>query len=230
MSFHVVPVTEGDLLQNNAVFLASSIPDPARWTGYFDAREITDAVVAAARAILTAGGVIVTGAHPTISPLLLYVAAEFPVDPSLPRIIVYQSGLFEEVMPHETKRFEELGVGYLRFTRPAPGDRPVPGQWDASLNLMRRRMFAETKPAAGIYIGGMRDINTEFAMINELKPRPQAYALAAPGGEAASLVAESPEHIQDVLRHSDAYPSIFRAVVADLAEHIRANGGPASWS
>ena len=54
-----------------ALFLSASIPDPERWSGPFDALEVTDAVVALARASLTRGYALVTAAHPTIAPLLL---------------------------------------------------------------------------------------------------------------------------------------------------------------
>jgi hypothetical protein len=56
------------------LFLSASIPDPERWDGEFDALAITDAVVALARTFLSAGWRLVTAAHPTIAPLLLYVA------------------------------------------------------------------------------------------------------------------------------------------------------------
>lgn len=220
MGLKIVSFTEDAPLRKSNIFVSSSIPDPGRWRGDFDSREITDAVVAAARAILTAGGVIVTGAHPTISPLLLYVAAEFPIDPDQPHVIVYQSGLFERVMPEATKRFQDFGVGYLRLTKPVRGDKPTPGRWNHSLRIMREQMFAETRPVAGIYIGGMADITTEFEMLNAMRPQPQAYALAAPGGEAATLVERSSEPMRDLLAHSNIYPTIFHNVIQDVISHI----------
>ena len=80
MSLKFSSTSESEQLRDVTVFLGGSIPDPGRWEGHFDAREITDATVAAARAILYAGGTLVTGAHPTIAPLILYVAAEIPRD------------------------------------------------------------------------------------------------------------------------------------------------------
>jgi hypothetical protein len=217
MTLRILPLIADGPLRGSTVFLSSSIPNPQHWSGYFDAREITDAVVAAARAVLTAGGLLVTGAHPTISPLLLYVAAEFPNDPERPRVVVYQSGLFEPIMPEATRRFQNDGISILRITPPVPGERPVRGEWDGSLRLMREQMFSETEPAAGIYIGGMADISKEFEMLDERRPRPLAYALAAPGGEAAKLVHNSPAPVRELLASSNIYPSIFRRVVDDLA-------------
>lgn len=203
------------------IFLGGSIPDAERWKGKFDAREITDATAAAARAILTAGGTIVTGAHPTIAPLLLYIAAEFPRGQDQPRVLVYQSALFESVMPKETKRFEDEGVGSLRITDAAPGERPTPGNWDASLRIMRQHMFSDTNPVAGIFIGGMRSIRDEFELLRAQNSASWIYSVARPGGEAASLVEFAPEHIRHLLREGSIYPTLFRRVIDDLALRLR---------
>ena len=64
------------VLASKAVFLSASIPDPNRWDGDFDALEITDAVFAVGRAILSSCAHLVTPAHPTIAPVLLYIAAD----------------------------------------------------------------------------------------------------------------------------------------------------------
>ena len=77
MALRFESMRQSEVLAGRAVFLSASIPDQSRWHGEFDVREITDAVVAASRAVLTADGVLVTAAHPTIAPLLLYVAGEF---------------------------------------------------------------------------------------------------------------------------------------------------------
>ena len=98
-----------------SIFVSASIPDPERWDGEFDALEITDAVVSLARTFLTAGFRLVTAAHPTIAPLLLYVAAEFP-SAATERVAIYQSELFTDVLPAATRRFEAEGVGRLEHT------------------------------------------------------------------------------------------------------------------
>src|ERR1700741_86045 len=135
VQFEDAPV--GAQLKSAAVFLGASIPDPVRWPGEFDPGEITDAVVAAARAVLSAGGTLVSGAHPTITPLLLHVAAEFPAREDEPPVLVYQSALFESVLPAAARRFETDGVGELRMTPAVPGDSIDPGRQEASLRLMR---------------------------------------------------------------------------------------------
>ena len=110
-------------LMGRAVFLSASIPDPLRWNGFFDPLEITDAVVAVARAVLSAGGVLVTAAHPTVAPLILYVAAELP-DRAERHVLVYQSAAFDDILPEATRRFEAEGVGIIIRT-PAIADEPA---------------------------------------------------------------------------------------------------------
>ena len=208
------------VLRDIRVFLASSIPNPALWHGYFEPHEITDSVVAAARAILTAGGTLVTGAHPTIAPLLLYVAAEFSITAEKPRVLIYQSALFENLMPPETGRFEVDRIGELILTPPVPGERPERGSWDGSLRIMRERMFNETHPRAGIFIGGMSDISKECELLLKQRPRPIIYPLARPGGEAAKLLKFAPDSLRTLLSEGNIYPSIFRRVVSDLAQRL----------
>jgi hypothetical protein len=227
MELRIAPmIAHRPQLQGLAVFLSSSIPDPERWDGTFDVSEITDAVVSACRAVLTAGGTLVTAAHPTIAPLILYVAAEFPTEQGgPPRVITYQSSLFADVLPEATRRFREAGVGDFRFTHAVQGDEPVPERGTRSLQSMRRTMFDDTKPVAGIFVGGMTGIRDEYELLMARRPRPLAYAVARPGGEAAVLAQAIESSTSQVLRSSDVYPSMFRQVIDDIARHVELEDG-----
>jgi hypothetical protein len=205
-------------LRRHAVFLSASIPDPERWQGTFDAIEVTDAVVAAGRSVLALDGVLVTAAHPTIAPLLLYVAAEFPAGEE-PSVIVYQSDLFDDILPEPTRRFGEEGIGELRWTSGAAGDEPTPGRWDASLALMRRQMLADTDPVGAVFIGGMSGITDEFDLYQNLFPSRPVYPVGRPGGEARELVERAQSRVPDLLI-ADSYPALFRHVVADIAAQL----------
>jgi hypothetical protein len=219
MSLRTVSMVGSRRLEGQAVFLSASIPNPDRWDGEFDALEITDAVVAASRSVLTAGGVLVTAAHPTIAPLLLYVAAEFPTIDE-PRVIVFQSRLFSEVLPRATQRFEDQGVGLLRWTDAVAGETPQPGNWDESLDVMRRTMLGATNPAAAIFIGGMDGISDELRLFSTLYPGNPVYPLGRPGGEARRLAELNRSSISELLLTGDVYPTLFRLVIEDLAAHI----------
>jgi hypothetical protein len=202
-----------------AVFVSASIPDPARWPGDFDPLEITDAVTAAARAVLTESGTVVTAAHPTIAPLLLYVAAEFPLM-AHPSIVVYQSHLFSGMLPEATQRFEQAGTGIIKWTAAVEGEAPEPGRWDRSLRLMRETMIREAGPVAAIFIGGMEGVIEEHSLFEEALPGRPWYALGRPGGVARELASQERAGLRDSLLSGGIYPSLFRRVVSDIAASL----------
>jgi hypothetical protein len=150
-----------------------------------------------------------------------YIAGEFQSSSGEPAtVIIYQSALFESVMPEATERFRRAGVGELRVTPGTPGDEPVPGKWDQSLLLMRDQMFRETDPVASIFVGGMEGIRQEYDLLKLREPKPQMYPIGRPGGEAARLVAEVDSEIRGLLATGDVYPFLFAAVLANLASHL----------
>jgi hypothetical protein len=212
----------GKELEGKAVFVSASIPDPARWSGEFDSLEITDSVTAAARAILTESGTLVTAAHPTIAPLLLYVAAEFPKT-SRPSIVVYQSRLFQGTLPEATRRFEDAGTGVIRWTSAADGETPEPGQWNKSLEVMRQAMLTETDPSAAIFIGGMDGITDEYLLFRAMFRNRPWYALGRPGGVARELAITDSARLRGRLLDGDVYPSLMRIIVADILESLPPN-------
>lgn len=207
-------------LEQVTLFLSASIPDPDRWKGRWDSLEITDAVVSLARVFLTAGARIVTAAHPTIAPLLLYVAAELP-DHHPRRIVTYQSRLFEDMLPAETRRFRDDGIGEFVWTDAVPGEQPQPGAWDGSLETMRRQMLSETTPAAAAFVGGMRGIDDEYELFSELRAGAPVYPLGRPGGAARRLAEVVDSPLREELLTSAVYPAIWRSVLADLRGRLR---------
>lgn len=206
-------------LDGRYVFISASIPDPARWHGHFDALEITDAVVAIARTVLRHDGRIVTAAHPTIAPLLLYVAAEQSVYGE-PPIVVYQSAVFDPILPAATRRFEADGVGTLIRTEPEGDEPPDPTRAPRSLERMRRQMLVDEAPAAAVFIGGMEGIQAEHALFSELRAGCPTYSFGVPGGAAQHLVAESPPELREDLANSSVYPALARRILDDLTRRV----------
>jgi hypothetical protein len=207
--------------QRPAVFVSASIPTVKRYSGQFDAFEITEAVVALARVFLTAGYCIVTAAHPTISPLLFYVAAELPEEQQgdrNDRVLVYQSRLFEDRLPASTKRFETEGVGRVIWTPATPGEEPIAGRWHRSLRTMRREMLASSQPVASCFVGGMLGIIREHRMFRAMFPGRPSYAVGYPGGVARALTRRNDAVLNAFLESGNRYPSLWRAVVSDLEE------------
>lgn len=216
----MTPAISANDLDGTAIFLSASIPDPTRWDGEFNALEITDAVVAVARAILMRGGCIVTAAHPTIAPLLLYVASE-QESAAQPGVLIYQSAVFDTILPEATRRFEAEGIGVIVRTAIVNDEPADPARAPQSLELMRRQMLTDAAPIAAVFVGGMDGIPREHALFRELRHSAPTYALGRPGGAARLLVDESPPGLVADLADADIYPSISRRIVHDLVGQYR---------
>ena len=209
-------------LSGRFIFLSSGIPNSVDWVGDFEPMEIAHAVVACARAILSLGGRLLLATHPTIAPLLLYLANEFPRQPDEPvPVVIYQSRLFTDRLPRETHEMAATGLAELRWTPAAPGGDPaIRSTWLPSVQAMRSAMLSEQEIVAAVFIGGMSGITDEHTMVAEMHPNVPLYALAQPGGEAARLVDSSPVAVQDVLRSNLSYPSVFNAVFVDIVRRV----------
>ncbi|HEY0150406.1 MAG TPA: hypothetical protein VGB92_00320 [Longimicrobium sp.] len=213
-------------LDGRVVFLSASVPDIRREAEYRadpepgvvydrveDAHvEVERAVVSLARAVLSAGGRLAFGAHPSISPLVAMVAGEYrlpaaaergPDEPpavrsragsgeEAPLVLIYQSRAFQEVVPDETWLLHRLGYAQIRWTAALRGERYRPemdgqAQCRKSLALMRQAMLRETDPVAMVALGGMSGVLEEAAMFRELFPTRRVYVMENTGGAAARL-------------------------------------------
>jgi hypothetical protein len=161
------------------VFLSASFPQPGRAENFApsDPAALADAVSAVARAVLYRDARLISGGHPTITPLLLYVASEYGWRH---RIIVYQSERFRDIVPDETWRLSRDGYGELRFT-------PTVGVIDEDLEVMRREAFTTADYRGAVFIGGMEGIIDEHNLFAQLQSQAHRFALSGPGGAAAEL-------------------------------------------
>lgn len=203
----------------STIFISASIPDPHRWEGSFDPFGITDAVVAIARAVLRNGGKLVTATHPTIAPLLLYVAAE-QLKENDKRVVVYQSATFKSILPVATKRYEDDGIGTIIWTDRIENEPANPALAPKSLEHMRHQMLTESRPVAAVFIGGMSGISDEYNLFHTLQPDAPVYVFGCPGGEAKKLVDKSPTKLRQELTASDIYSTLARHIVNDLVQRL----------
>ncbi len=187
-------------LTGRTVFLSGSVPERDRgFTRVPDAPFVIEqAVVALARAIFAEGGRIVFGAHPSISPLVASVAAEYflPDQEAAERpVVIYQSLAFEKVLPKRTWDMYRFGYADLVWSRKMgneyyePGD-PASRKCPLSLTEMRERMIVEQHPVAMVIIGGMDGVAEEIALYRKRAWKPIVYAARATGGAAAALFEE----------------------------------------
>jgi hypothetical protein len=205
------------------IFLSASIPSGDRATRHVEARpgDVADAVVAIVRGVLTGRGRLVFGGHPTISPLVLMVAAEHSTrDPS--RVMIYQSRLFASLVTDETLRLEREGYATIRWTGAVPGDPPELGlERLASLEVMRIAMLHEVKPVAAFFVGGKEEGTTlEYVLARHLLPGSPIFCVAGPGGAAAgfSSVGDLPVSLAESLCTSRLYPAVVDASLRLVAK------------
>jgi hypothetical protein len=161
--------------------------------------QIEQAVIALARSVFQAGGRLVFGGHPSISPIVLMVAAEYgfdrPAESSGERqakpVVIYQSKAYEEVIPDTTYELFNLGYAEINWTEAVEGekfDKSVKDteQCHRSLTLMRQSMVREN-PDALVCIGGMEGVIEEFEIFRERFPNRLIYLFEPTGGASSKL-------------------------------------------
>ena len=179
-------------LAGETVFLSASVPTREEYRRPSEAAfEVEQAVVSLARTVLAEDGRLVFGGHPSISPLVASVAAEYirpVIDAQAPRILIYQSRAFEHVLPDETWEMHQLGYARIVWTPAERGERFDPAvrteQCLQSLKAMRTVLLNDTDPTVMIAIGGMEGVEREAALF-------RAHARAATGRRRAVYVVKT---------------------------------------
>jgi hypothetical protein len=198
------------------VFVSAGFPSGERGKKFlpYDTGAIGFAATEVVRAVLHAGGRIVFGAQPSISPLVLQVAVELD---RREVVEVYQSRFFEGRIPEETMRLIEEGYAVPRWTRRVQGeseDDPNP-----SLAVMRTEMLLVAEPPdAAVFIGGMEGIDLEHGMLEKRPDAIPLLPLTAPGGAARNLRPSEDRvavQLAPVL-DSPYYPDVARRIVGAL--------------
>lgn len=201
-------------LGGRPVFVSSSLPSGTRGDNVkpYDTRAIIDAVAAISRAVFQNGGRIVSGGHPTITPVMLtvgeQVGARGVVD-------IFQSRWFEDCISEETYEIVESGVGHVHFVDKCETR-------DASLFAMRR-VILDTHPVAAVFVGGMDGIFDEHELVGQLLPDALRIPVKGPGGAAARLPtgdANLPAEVADLI-DSREYPFLASVLVQALKRRLR---------
>lgn len=192
-------------LHGKTIFLSASVPDEKRAERYNRvedaAFEIEQAVISLARAVFSAGGRLVFGGHPAISPLVAMVAGEYR-EPRFTEsmkerqaapVEIYQSRAFEGYLPDETLLMYRLGYASLHWVDSVDNERFNPDSLaptvpcPKSLRRMREAMLKTAQPDAMVCIGGMEGLEEEIELALELKKGFPIYVLERTGGAAALL-------------------------------------------
>ncbi len=190
------------------ILLSASVPSDKRnerFTKIKNAQiQIEEAVIGLSRNIFQAGGKIIFGGHPSISPLVAMVATEYEINKEIEnirrnergekRITIFQSKAYEAVIPKETTSLFDLGYSDIIWTDVKGGEEFNPkiqktAQCHKSLDFMRREMM-KGKIDALVCIGGMEGVELEFALFRELHPTKPIFILKSTGGASENLAAE----------------------------------------
>lgn len=181
-------------LNGAAVFLSASVPDPRRDRRFLAGpveellmlrlidQRVLDAVQSLVAQVLTAGGRLVHGGHPTITHAIAAQAGNWTVEAgSEPPILLYQSQHFRAFPPPPGRQEMEaagfaavrwipaslegcdsrLQPSWLNAWLPAQAPSTAPPELHEALLAMRLRMLLDTQPRLAICLGGMEGIKAE---------------------------------------------------------------------
>lgn len=224
-----------DLLHGRSVFLSASFPSIDRPSEYYKSArpfDISDAALEAARAVFGSRGKLVSGAHPTIVPLILSVGRDFLEefsDKDRPLVHVYQSKFFGDI-PQETRLLASEGIARIFRTEAIDNDR------EKSLFVMRKEMLRECEEtiAGAILIGGMEGVysrerqTSEFHLFKMMCSGRPIYPIGSTGGAARLLLDDLISGSQRLdwpfqqvnfenLLHPTSYAVLMRKLVLDMA-------------
>jgi hypothetical protein len=182
----------------DAIFLSAGVPDPRRGPDYARTAD-TVAITAAVSALVhvTLGRrLLVWGGQPAITPMIWVVAEGLGTDYGS-WVKLYQSKHFKDEYPEDNQRFQNV-----TYTDNVDHDR------EASLRLMRERMFSQFNFTAAVFIGGMGGITQEFDLLRQLQPRAVLLPVISTGG-AVLDVAQRMEGVPADLRDDLDYVALF---------------------
>lgn len=157
-----------------AIFLSASVPTREPYSSDCRPQEIQAAVNALAQVVLGRKK-LVWGGHPAITPLLWSAAQAVGVEYTV-AVELFQSKLFQKVLPEENKNFANVKLV------DAVGE-----DVEASLLAMRKAIFTSAEFEAAVFIGGMHGILDEHKLFTSYWPNATCIPIAQTGGATVHL-------------------------------------------
>jgi hypothetical protein len=195
-----------------SVLLSASVPSKKRSKKYQEEytkianaqMQIEEAVIALCRNIFSAGGNIVFGGHPSISPLVVMVATEFSLDSeaenikraehsTIKPVTIFQSRAYEDSIREASPQLFAMGHSNRVWTEAQNGEKYIPEITDTpqctqSLRYMRDVMIRRDIDAM-VCMGGMEGVEQEFEMFRDYHREKPVFLLESTGG-ATKILAE----------------------------------------
>lgn len=160
-----------------AIFLSASVPTREPFSLNCRPQEIQAAINALAQVVLGRKK-LVWGGHPAITPLLWSAAQAVGVEYTV-AVELFQSKLFQDVLPDENKHFANVTLVDA-----------VGNDLEASLLNMRKAMFKSTEFEAAVFIGGMHGILDEHKLFSSYWPKATCIPIAQTGGATVQLASD----------------------------------------
>jgi hypothetical protein len=158
------------------LFLSASLPDVLRGTSR--ALDLQSFLVAFVRGFLAAGGRLIFGGHPSVTPLVQRVAADFGDD----KVDLFQLTRFRDSAPEEIRE--------PQFVLHWVDSEDLSPMRDRMVEAARAGVFVGGKTADENPIGGVPGIRDEYRRFLRRHPDGPAYVLGLLDGEAGLLARE----------------------------------------
>ena len=205
------------------IFISASIPQQDQNDRYFrnsNPQDIIDCVKAITYEIIQNKMKVIFGGHPTISPVILNVKKNYPLESIERDIYIYQSKYFEEKISENTKELAK-NFGLIVWARKGEN-------LEESLAIMRKEMLQNGLDTA-IFIGGMEGIIKEYHLFKKFHKTKPAYVIKTTGGATEEIIDEKDEMEKDgisektinIILNSKSYIHVARVILEDIAERLK---------
>ena len=220
-------------LQNISVLVSASIPDELKQS--LQAQDIFAAMIMFTQQIIAAGGCLVFGGHPTITPLIHRAAVTVGAEKEA--IQLYQLRLFKQDVPQEvwdTQVFSH--IHWIGREKPADGVISR-NMMTEELTTMRQAMIQVSRAAVFIggkttgYSGSKPGIRDEYERFRASHPHGPVYLVGLLEGETKKIITEleqqqqrEPNGLTDrqlrIIHHGDNIDLIAPVIVTDIARSV----------
>ena len=185
------------------IALSASVPSVKRSEKYqefyrripYAQIQVEEAVISLARNVFQAGGRLVFGGHPSISPLVTMVATEFPINGDIEDlnrnefgapVTIYQSEAYANGIAPQNSLLFNSGYAKVAWTPAVDNEQFDPTltgtrQCLRSLTAMRKQMLSGNIDAL-VCVGGMEGVEEEFELFREQQFGRPIFLLASTGG------------------------------------------------
>lgn len=224
-------------LANISVMLSASIPDELQNSP--QAQDLFSVIMLFTRHILRAGGRLLFGGHPTVTPLVHQVASAMEHDDEA--VQLYQLRLFRDTLPQEVsdqRVFRTIHWSGREKPTPPPASETFKKMVGEDLQPMREEMVQDAQAAVFVggkidgYLGDKPGIRDEYDRFMEKHPQGPVYLIGLLQGESQKIIDElehngkrEPNGLTDrqlrILHHGQNIDLIVPVVVADIAKTCR---------